>query len=147
MPRPGARLGRGGGLDGLFMKIGILLPSILVSLAVLGGCAHEEPKPAQSADWRENLPPPRVDSAVFSGEGMLRDTIELKGAYFKLKSTSKDDIIVSINGNVWVPATRILDSSGTTYSAVIPYTANYAAVWVKIFGMNGHYSDPLALHR
>lgn len=134
-------------MNGFSMKIGILFSIALLCLVVLNGCAHETPKPAPSADWRENLPAPRIDSAVFSGAGQLRDTIEVKGAYFKLHSTGKDDIVVSVNGNVWLPATKILDSSGSSYSAVIPYTANYSAVFIRVFGMNGHYSEPLAIHR
>ncbi|MDB5910492.1 MAG: hypothetical protein JWP34_4606 [Massilia sp.] len=129
------------------MKIGIIFPGVLLGLVVLGGCAHEAPKPAASADWRENLPAPRIDSAAFVGTGMLRDTIQVKGAYFKLKSNEKDDLIISTNGTIWVPATKITDSSGTSYSATIPYTANYAAVMVKVFGMNGHYSGPVAVTR
>jgi hypothetical protein len=129
------------------MKIGMRFPGVLLCALVLSGCAPEAPKPAPSADWRENLPAPRIDSAVFAGAGMLRDTIQVKGAYFKEKSNEKDDLVVSTNGTIWVPPTKITDSSATSYVAILPYTANYPAVLVKVFGMNGHYSEPIAVTR
>jgi hypothetical protein len=109
----------------------------LFSLALLAGCATT-PQPT------DEIPPPEITEAVFR-VGSL-DTCYISGAYFKLKSNNKSDVIASLNGRNWSPAVKILTFSGTEYSAILPFGPDYPQVYVRIYGMNETYSEPFIVY-
>lgn len=109
----------------------------LISLAIFSGCAPIEKGPEVV------IPPPTISDAFFP-PGKL-ETIRITGEYFKMKSTSKSDVVVSINGRNWTPAKKIVDSSPTEYEAEIPYDAS-SQIWVRVYGMSEDYSGPYLVH-
>jgi hypothetical protein len=119
------------------MKTRALFALTVLCLAALCGCGQVAREP-------DGNPPPTISDAVYL-PGSL-DTISITGEYFKLKSTLKGDVVVSLNGRNWTPAKKILESSPTRYVAVIPYGPAYPDVWVRVFGMNEEYSSVALIH-
>jgi hypothetical protein len=106
-------------------------------LILMGGCASTPPR-------SDDIPPPEITEAVFR-VGSL-DTCFISGAYFKLKSNNKMDVIASLNGRNWSPSLKILSASPTSFSAILPYGPDYPQVFVRVYGMNDTYSEPFLVH-
>ncbi|HWE03846.1 MAG TPA: hypothetical protein VG326_15685 [Tepidisphaeraceae bacterium] len=111
----------------------------LVIIATVAGCASDNSAPPGT------VPAPEISSAVFY-DSKDHENVFITGAYFKLKSDNRLDVIASLNGRNWTQARRIMDSSSTIYKATIPYGAEYPQVWVRVYGMNGEYSPPFLVH-
>jgi hypothetical protein len=109
----------------------------LICLAALSGCATGE-KPAGE------MPDATISDAYYPPGEV--GTIHIKGEFFKMKSDNKSDVVVSLNGQRWKPATKIVESSPTEYIANIPYNAAFPQVWVRVYGMNSKYSDLFLIH-
>jgi hypothetical protein len=114
------------------MRISVMCS--LLCLTLLTGCA------TTPASTTEQIPPPEITEAVFK-VGSL-DTCFISGFYFKLKSNSKSDVIASLNGRNWSPSLKILDASPTSFTVILPYGPDHPQVFVRVYGMNGEYSEP-----
>ena len=125
----------------------ILAGIALAGVLSIGGCAHKAANKS-SGDWRENLPAPVVESAIYlPAQSGSRETVHITGRYFKLKSNSKDDVITSTDLLHWEPARKIIDSSGTEYTAIVAHGAGFPKVYVRVYGENPRYSDPVSIAR
>ncbi|HZK80040.1 MAG TPA: hypothetical protein VFC46_03215 [Humisphaera sp.] len=112
----------------------------LICMTAIAGCApNETPRPFGVA------PPPEITSAIYY-DNKNRENVYITGAYFKLQSDNRIDVVASIDGHTWVQARKIMESSPTVYKATIPYNSSYPNVYVRVFGMNGDYSPPVLVH-
>ncbi|HET6247683.1 MAG TPA: hypothetical protein VFE47_08305 [Tepidisphaeraceae bacterium] len=108
--------------------------SLVIILGFMAGCSALAPEP------KPEVPPATISAAAFrAGEPF---TVVITGEFFKIKSDNKKDVIVSLNGRNWFPATSISDSSPTGYTAVLPYGVSFPNLWVRVYGMDGEYSQP-----
>jgi hypothetical protein len=111
------------------------LTALVISLASLCGCAPVvQSRPPE-------IPPPEITSAKFQlGQPY---TVVIVGEFFKIKSDNKKDVVVSLNGRNWIAATSISESSPTSYTAVLPYGVSFPQVWVRVYGIDEEYSQPM----
>ena len=122
------------------MKIQMTMFVALALAASLGGCGTRGP---QSATVQ--VPSPEVKDAVFYDE-KNHDYAFISGEYFKMSSDNRLDVVASLDGSTWKPARTVFASSSTEYKARLPFDASYPKVWVRVFGMNGEYSEPFLVH-
>ena len=111
---------------------------VLIVAATFAGCAHTEQ--SKSPD----LPPPTISNATFQLGHPY--TVVITGEFFKIKSDSKKDVLVSLNGRNWEAAKSITNSSPVSYTADLPYGINFPQVWVRVYGLNEEYSGPFLVH-
>ena len=132
------------------MKRGNFLFGLTFCL-LLAGCSHEDSSASHSGGtWRDRLPAPVIDSAKYTGEGGAnRDTIEVAGAFFTTQPPSaKSDVVTSSDLRNWTPAKKITQpSDGKTIAAQVADPAGTEHVWVRVFGMNGHYTEPFMIQK
>jgi hypothetical protein len=130
------------------MKSGISPWAIVLLTLGMTGCATRPAAAPKSSDWRESLPPPVIDSVAYVGhEGVSRDTVQITGGYFDLRGDSKSDVLTSIDLVRWEPARKIVQASGTSYTAVVAHTAAFEHVYLRIYGQNGHYTPPTLISK
>lgn len=110
-------------------------------MVALSGC--QQPPPTASADAPP--PPPTITDALFYDHNN-HDNVAIVGEFFPIKPAQRADVIASPNGTAWKPAIRILQASPTEMRATLPYGPEFPRVWVRVYGMNGQYSEPFLVH-
>lgn len=125
----------------------------LIALLAIGGCASHKTSTANpdangNPKWREALPAPVIDSAEYTGAaGNERNTVRITGGYFDLRGDSPSDVLTSLDLRRWVPAKKIRKASGTLYVADVAQSAGFEHVYVRIYGENGYYSQPMLIQK
>ncbi len=107
-------------------------------MLLLSGCRPHTPPPEPA------VPPPVITDAFYDVGN--REYVIIKGEFFKFPSDSKLDVIATLNGRDWRPSARITESTGLNYRAAIAYGPQYPKVFVRVFGINGAYSEPFLVH-
>ena len=114
----------------------VLLSGAILSLA---GCGSIKVPDAV------HIPPPVIADAVYY-DSRNHENVFITGEFFRMESTTPLDVVASFNGGKWLPAVKILKSSAREYRVTLPFGPEYPSVWVRVYGMNGQYSEPVRVH-
>jgi len=121
------------------MKRCTLWTVVSICLSLLAGCANQDPSAKSGAIPAAKITDARYDPAT-------HEFVVIDGEYFKAPSESKLDVITSLDGRDWKQARKIISSGAMSYKATIPYGPEYPNVWVRVYGMDGQFSQPYRVH-